>query len=618
MNLSLLPSHSRSVLPVRSQSSWIWGLLAVVVLWLILINQLRLQWTAHAQYSYGWVMPLLCLGLLSRRWFDEGRFATNDVLSSGFIHPNSIYRSSSKLDRLLPWLFGFAAFLLFPLLLVLEANPDWRTINWLLACDVVGLTLLAIYYYGGGSLTRRVAFSVCFILLAVPWPVSLELPLIQGLTRTDVAATIECLGWFDIPAAQHGNVIEISTGLVGVSDACSGIRSFQSSLMISLFLGEFFRFSIARRLGLALAGVTLAFLFNICRTSLIVAVASKKGLEAIERWHDPTGLSISIACVLALWGLSLLLKARGNKVGHAHFAREHADFPEWNRWNAPSSNRRLRALPTHVAVGLFVWLVLVEATVEVWYRAHEMRAGSGPDWTLQWPPQEPGFREVPVSETAREMLSYSEGHCGAWTSGHGVEWLMYYFRWAPGRTAAFAARGHTPGVCLAAAGKTLRPIADNRCPIKIRSREFPFRHYEFEENGREVYVFHCLWEENAPGAFFNVADSAGMLHLRFEAVLQGRRNLGQRSLELVITGVPDLSMAREAAQQQLQKLITVVGAPGLRLSDQLPIRTAEDALGMQITRSPVGGPGRPSVAKSSNAPMSGAELYGTSEPPPKL
>jgi hypothetical protein len=54
---------------------------------------------------------------------------------------------------------------------------------------------------------------------------------------------VEVLGWLGIPAMAHGNVIEVATGMVGIDEACSGIRSFQSSLMISLFFGEFYALS---------------------------------------------------------------------------------------------------------------------------------------------------------------------------------------------------------------------------------------------------------------------------------------------------------------------------------------------------------------------------------------
>src|SRR5579884_1413580 len=133
-----------SLLRVRCRSAWIWWLVSVLLLWFILINQLRLQWAANPQYSYGWVMPLLCLGLLSRRWVDEGRCQESSVFDS---KSACEYLTERQINPV--FLFVFCALLLLPLRLILEANPDWRTINWLLASDVVGLTLLVIYYSCG-------------------------------------------------------------------------------------------------------------------------------------------------------------------------------------------------------------------------------------------------------------------------------------------------------------------------------------------------------------------------------------------------------------------------------------------------------------------------------------
>lgn len=111
-------------------------------------------------------------------------------------------------------------------------------VSWALAGQVIGFRLL-----GGGALgpTRlaQCVFPVCLFLVAVPWPYGIEHPVIQGLTRMDTALTIEILGWIGIPAMQHGNVIELTTGSVGIDKACSGIRSLQATLMLSLFFGEF-------------------------------------------------------------------------------------------------------------------------------------------------------------------------------------------------------------------------------------------------------------------------------------------------------------------------------------------------------------------------------------------
>jgi len=85
---------------------------------------------------------------------------------------------------------------------------------------------------------RHFAFPVGFILVAVVWPWRIEKGLTQDLMQVVASLTVELLGWLDIPALQRGNLIELGTGTVGIDEACSGIRSFQATLMISLFLGE--------------------------------------------------------------------------------------------------------------------------------------------------------------------------------------------------------------------------------------------------------------------------------------------------------------------------------------------------------------------------------------------
>ena len=57
-------------------------------------------------------------------------------------------------------------------------------------------------------------------------------------------------------------MIEVSTGLVGIDESCSGIRSLQATLMIALFFGEFYRMSGTRRGWLLVAGPALAMAFN--------------------------------------------------------------------------------------------------------------------------------------------------------------------------------------------------------------------------------------------------------------------------------------------------------------------------------------------------------------------
>ena len=195
-----------------------------------------------------------------------------------------------------------------------EANPEWRLVSWALAIEVVGLTLLAVYFVLGGQWLKRLAFSITYFLVAVPWPTILETPVIVGGkvakcadARADAGVTVELLGWLGVPALPHGNVIEVATGEVGIDEACSGIRSFQATLMISLFLGEFYRLNFPRRIILILGGFLMSFGFNLARMSVLVWVAAHYGVNAIAQWHDPTGVTILIACFFSLWGLGIIL-----------------------------------------------------------------------------------------------------------------------------------------------------------------------------------------------------------------------------------------------------------------------------------------------------------------------
>jgi exosortase len=224
--------------------------------------------------------------------------------------------------------------LLLPLRVIHEINQDWPLITWPLALIVVFLTLYAFHLAALPSAVvpfsfsafqrfsflpsspvsspwlRHFAFPICFILVAVAWPYRIENTLTQGLMRTVTGLTATLLGWLDILASQHGNVIEISTGVVGIDEACSGIRSFQSMLMGALFLGELYRLRWPHRLALIGSGVVVAFFLNVVRTFILTRRASDVGIEAVAKWHDPAGLSIFLASFACLWLLAWRLRKK--------------------------------------------------------------------------------------------------------------------------------------------------------------------------------------------------------------------------------------------------------------------------------------------------------------------
>ena len=551
----------RSILP----------LCVLAYLWFALVNQLRVEWAVNPQYHYGWAVPLLCAWLIWKRWqqpsnaaqpvprnADHGTPGTQPeprAPDNGPRTPDSgpllspVSHSSASLFRPL---FVCLALAWLPTRLIQEANPEWRLISWALAIEVVGLTLLiwdlrADSRKPGTLRTSQLAFPLLFFLIAVPWPTKIEAPLVQFLTRANAATAVEFVGWFGLPALRRGNVIEVGTGMVGIDDACSGIRSFQATLMIALFLGELYRHSFRRRLWLLLGGCALAYVFNVARTSLLVWIASGKGVAAMSAWHDPTGVTILVAGFICLWIAALLM------------GREHRSDVKGQPSGAGSQTSEVRGQRSEIRgqrrwlPALAAWLLLADVGTEAWYRFHESILPKTVSWRVELPRDNPNFQAVPFSDEARQFLRYDEGLNGVWMD-EGAKLQAIFLRWNPGRIAPHLAKSHTPEVCLTAAGRELVSQSDLR-EFTVRGLRLPFRSYVVNGDTGLIHVFYCLWEDRANGQFFNTTSLS--LGNRLGPVMAGRRNSGQRSLEIAIWGANDSTEAERVLARELEKLIQV-------------------------------------------------------------
>jgi exosortase len=492
-------------------------------LWFRLIDHLRIEWSVNPQYAYGWAVPFLCAYLIWRRANSNSLSARGK--SRGEVG-GPVVQWSSGLILVLALLYA-------PTRLVQEANPEWRLVSWLLALEVVGLTLLLLPLLSHGPVvpwSRGLLFPICFFLVAVPWPTVLEAPLIQGLTRADAAATIELLNFANIPAVQHGSVIEISNGLVGIDEACSGIRSFQAALMICLL----------RRLALMGCGLVFAFLFNIGRTFLLVRIAAARGIGAIGFWHDPAGVTILVLCFFSLWALAVILKPR--------LVVPDPD-PDAIHYN-PSPIRR----PQVLFFSLAAWLILVELGTESWYRLHERVLPAAATWRVTFPTENPSFRNLVLPDNTSRMLRCDEALDGSWWENAGQRWQAIFLRWEPGRAAVHLAKSHTPEVCLTAAGRELLSQSGPRY-IAVGGLDLPFRCYVLKDAEGPLRVFYCLWEDRAAMQSFSTMNLS--YANRLAPVLAGRRNPGERSLELAVWGISDESEATAAFISQVNKLIKI-------------------------------------------------------------
>ena len=510
---------------------------------------MRVEWTLNPQYSYGWAVPFLCAYLVFQKIKNGKQKAeiSGRKPEAGFRH-----------FKISAFCFLFLAFCFFPTRLIEEANPEWHLVSWALAVEVIGLTLLFLHFNAPALRrfnlsTRELVFPICFFFVAVPWPSVIEVPVIQGLTRADARATVELLGWLGIPAMPHGNVIEVATGEVGISEACSGIRSFQATLMISLFLGEFHRLNFARRIYLVLGGFAMSIAFNLVRMSLLVWVAAKKGVDAIDKWHDPAGMTILAACFCGLWGLGELFgkmqKAANAKAESGKRKAETAVLPD--AVVPATSNLQPSTFNFKIAAALAAWIVLTEIGVEAWYRSHESRLPPATQWTVNWPVNNPTFKEMPLDPKALEILKCDENRSAGWRDND-IQWQVIFIRWNPG---TFVQLGHTPNICMTGAGHTLT-VVSNAEWFDAAGFRLPFVVYEVTDTPRPFYIFYCMWNDRLSAAGFGET-FLRIYGNRLAPVLTGLRNAGQRSLEIAVDGVNSPDEARSAVRAELGKIVTV-------------------------------------------------------------
>ena len=546
-------------------------------LWFVLCRQLSGEWLVNEQYNYGWFVPFFALYLFWLRWQDRPA-------------PEVRSQKSEVRSRLVAAFIGIPAlFLLLPVRLFEIATPEWRPLGWIHAASVATLTLLYLWCVGGKPWVRHFAFPVAFFFVAVPWPTAVEVPIIQGLMRmvADVAAETAML--LGIPAQVEGNLIRVSTGLVGVNEACSGIRSLQTSLMIGLLFGELKRLSVLRRVALVVGAVIIAVFANFVRAVFLVTVAATKNISEVSRWHDVAGYTIIALVFVSTMGLAYLLGKSEIRNPKSEIGGQSSEVRSQRsevrgRWSVVSS--------PYVAAAL-CWLLFVEIGIAAWYRAHETNLVSGIRWTVQWPEQAPNFRKLNIDPEIRSVLRFDEGQSAAWmltppptsessppakTSGTQVNRLppnavacyLYVFRWNPGRNSALLANLHRPDVCLPASGWT--QVADDgvrNYPV-TGAFELPFRHFEFQRAignsaPQTAHAFYCLSEDRAAESSVPATTSLpGMTGSRSEwtraerlrTVLEGRRHLGQQVIEAIF--VSNESFSSADAESRLRDLVREV------------------------------------------------------------
>ena len=266
------------------------------------------MWTDRRTLTVGLALcaaiGLLYAGVLSslvRQW------ATDDNYSHGFfVLPLALYFAWERRAALAAAPFESSRL---GLLLIVGSLVVWvagllGSELFLTRVSMIGVIAGTVWFVWGSRHVRILAFPICFLLLMIPLPAivfnQLAFPL-QLLASQVGESTIVAAG---IPVLREGNVLHLPARTLEVAEACSGIRSLVSLVMLAVVLGYFTGMGTGGRVALALAAIPIAILANATRVAGTGLAAQWIGPEAAEGFfHTFSGW---LMFVVAFAGLLLV------------------------------------------------------------------------------------------------------------------------------------------------------------------------------------------------------------------------------------------------------------------------------------------------------------------------
>jgi exosortase/archaeosortase family protein len=280
-------------------------------------------WALKPDYTFGYIVPLFVAYIIYDRWPKIQAAASAPVAGPA----NPVF---AGLLNFIAWsavILGSIGFLFGAML---RASMPQQPASLAMAMGVGMITLGTIYLalptgagQPGGQKTEgkgglfsnpRLLTASLFLFPAVIWLVSapllgvVETRLNLFLMNKVTVVVYNLFNFIGIPIIQEGNVLRLGDdNVVGVAEACSGIRSLTGCIFAGSFLAAAFLDRFWKQVLLLIAAALLAVFTNMLRSIFLTAWAYVYGSKAIEGTvHDVTGYAVlGVTCVLLLCLLPL-------------------------------------------------------------------------------------------------------------------------------------------------------------------------------------------------------------------------------------------------------------------------------------------------------------------------
>ncbi len=497
------------------------NLALAALFWIWLAGELWFEWSLSEQYGYGLFVPFLTGYLLWLRTLDcpapQPRGGNGIVLG----------------------LVAVAAIAQYPIAVIFTANADWRLLAWGEALLALAATLLLLARWGGWPWVRHFTPALLLFLFAVPWPSYVQITVVDHLMTFVATVVTEVLNLLGYDAIREGHIIRLPDSLVAVEEACSGVRSIQSTIMAGWLVGEWWRFRfLGRAAVLGWAGL-IAVAFNLLRTLALAWLDAANGPAMMERWHDTAGYLV--------FGLSFVAVVTGAWLVRPRRQPAIANDAGW------ILAQEAGWLPKNGVLAVIALLIGAWPASMAWYAARAPDISTKSGWKLDLAAAAPHAKVTTPNPELKQALYYSNGIEASWTDDSGHDWMLFNLQWQQARAAQLGGV-HSPESCLPAVGWVMAQQGDNLV-WKRGDLTLVFNTYEFDHGPTRLYVFYCQWD---PAGYHYFEKTGRYRADRLLDAWHADRKEGKQLLEIAVEHTPSLAAAAELVQKFLQQAIVAL------------------------------------------------------------
>lgn len=471
-------------------------------------------WRHNPDLSHGLFMPLIFLVLLhesrttgTRRWLpDDWRTISAVTVASGAalvaLAAAGLYAAA------LGWSHTLVVFML-TLSLVLLLTTGWL---------------------GFATVTRRwvplnwnALVAIGLWLLTAPLPLGTYTRLTLTLQLWVSENVLRALHILGVAAQRQGNLIELASGVVGVEEACSGVRSLISCVFAGLFFSaSFVRRPLTRAVIVVLAA-PLALGMNFIR-SLTLTLLANAGIDIAGTWHDLTGFAVLGVTAIILGGLALLL---GRDAPNSSPTKQTSALPPPGAETEIPAGAPRRDRSQFALAGGLVLAVVFAALFVINTHPTPRTDKPVPDLLTVLPAAVPGWQVATAQDLQQFASQLQTEHLAQRsyrrnTSNGPLEITLYLAYWRAGQTPVSQVASHTPDACWPGAGWEAIPTPVKREQLPTAGRMLPEAESRFFKSGifpQHVWFWHLydgrpiLYENPySPKALLKIAWRYGFRH----------------------------------------------------------------------------------------------------------